>query len=131
MWVLDDYLKAFGEKVSRPSEGTEEDDTSQKELDIFKRPRIDYKKYTDKVLEGRRYNNNTKLRLYLSVWASIVVSCWLWKVGEILVNNSEHYKLSDSVLITLITTTTINVIGLVIIVMSDLFNGKSENKKND
>jgi len=50
----------------------------------------------------------------------------MWKVGEILVNNNEKYCLSDNVLITLLGTTTLNVLGIVAIAMYDLFNGKSE-----
>ncbi|WP_165624220.1 hypothetical protein [Flavobacterium oreochromis] len=52
----------------------------------------------------------------------------MWKVGEILVNNNEKYCLSDNVLITLLGTTTLNVLGIVAIAMYDLFNGKSEEK---
>ena len=71
---------------------------------------------------------NTKLRVYLSIWSSLLVTCWLWKVGEILVNNNEKYCLSDSVLNMLLGTTTLNVLGIVAIAMYDLFNGKSEDK---
>ena len=74
------------------------------------------------------YLFNTNLRVYLSIWASLVVSCWLWKVGEILMNNNDKYCLSESVLNMLLGTTTLNVLGIVAIAMYDVFNGKSEDK---
>ena len=86
---------------------------------------------TRRQLENKRFLTNTNLRIYFAIWASIVVSIWLWKVSEILSNNFQKYCLSDSVLITLLTTTTLNVLGLVAIVLHDLFNGKSEDKTNE
>ena len=78
--------------------------------------------------KSKRYILNTRLRMYLALWAAALVSSWMYKVGEIVVNNNEKYCLSDSVLITLLTTTTIEVIGIIAIVMKDLFNTKSEEK---
>ncbi|OWP78681.1 hypothetical protein BWG23_00920 [Flavobacterium oreochromis] len=75
-----------------------------------------------------RLRQNTLSRRYFVLWSSFLVSCWMWKVGEILVNNNEKYCLSDNVLITLLGTTTLNVLGIVAIAMYDLFNGKSEEK---
>lgn len=72
-----------------------------------------------------RFITNTRLRYYLVIWTSLLVSCWLWKVGE-LVGNSKEYALSDGVLVALLTTTTVNVLGIIAIVMKDLFNGGSE-----
>lgn len=73
-----------------------------------------------------RLRQNTLSRRYFVLWSSFLVSCWMWKVGEILVNNNDKYCLSDNVLITLLGTTTLNVLGIVAIAMHDLFNGKSE-----
>lgn len=75
-----------------------------------------------------RLRQNTFARKYFVFWSSFLVSCWLWKVGEILVNNNEKYCLSDNVLMMLLGTTTLNVLGIVAIAMHDLFNGKSEEK---
>lgn len=109
------------------SEPFSSDDKSKKEAELFKKGKS-YPKTTLQDLKGKRYSINTKLRVYLSVWASLVVSCWLWKVGEILVNNNDKYCLSDSVLNILLGTTTLNVLGIVAIAMYDVFNGKSEDK---
>lgn len=77
-----------------------------------------------------RLRQNTLSRRYFVLWSSFLVSCWMWKVGEILVNNNDKYCLSDNVLMTLLGTTTLNVLGIVAIAMHDLFNGKSEEKIN-
>ena len=75
-----------------------------------------------------RLRQNTLSRRYFVLWSSFLVSCWMWKVGEILVHNNDKYCLSDNVLMTLLGTTTLNVLGIVAIAMHDLFNGKSEEK---
>lgn len=80
-----------------------------------------------KEAELNRYNQDTQHRGNLSVWAGALVSFWLVSVLLILVGNNSSYKLHDSVLITLLGTTTLNVLGLMVIVLSDLFN-KSKNK---
>tara|TARA_R110002033_G_scaffold158287_1_gene194422 strand:+ start:1762 stop:2121 length:360 start_codon:yes stop_codon:yes gene_type:complete len=94
---------------------------------------IDNGKINDDILrtaKNKRYILNTNLRIYLAIWASLIVSTWMYKVGEILVNNNDLYCLSENVLITLLTTTTIQVIAIVAIAMKDLFNKKSEEKIN-
>lgn len=78
------------------------------------------------IAKINRFIVNTRLRGNLSYWASALVSLWLGFVGVILWNNESQFCLSDSVLNTLITTTTINVIGIILICFRDLFNGKSE-----
>ncbi len=77
-----------------------------------------------------RYIQNTELRGTLSRVFTIIIACWLLAVILILVgNNCNHYNLSDSVLITLLTTTTIQVLGMMLIILWDLFPGK-KNKKD-
>lgn len=73
-----------------------------------------------------RYLANTTLRKTMSKWAAWLISIWLLIVATILMLNNFVFCLSDSVLNTLITTTTINVIGIILICFRDLFNGKSE-----
>ena len=109
--------KSTGESIS---------EESQKELESFESRNPKYDSETRDAIEQKRYTANTRLRVYLAVWASVIVFGWLVCVLVVLMLNDFWYKLSDSVLITLLTTTTINVLGLVIIAMSDLFNGKSE-----
>lgn len=73
-----------------------------------------------------RYLINTTLRKNMSKWAACLVSVWLFLVGFVLLFNDLFICLSDSVLNTLLTTTTINIIGIILICFRDLFNGKSE-----
>lgn len=75
--------------------------------------------------ELKRYNHDTSHRNGLIIWAATVVSLWLLCVIFIITGNSEKYKLSDTIMVTLLTTTTVNVLGLMIIVLNDLFRGKA------
>ncbi|QEE50337.1 hypothetical protein FUA48_12340 [Flavobacterium alkalisoli] len=73
-----------------------------------------------------RFDTNTTLRKQMSYWAAVIVSLWLGFVAVVLLYNNTRLCFSDGVLNTLITTTTINVIGIILICFRDLFNGKSE-----
>lgn len=86
----------------------------------------DYRKKTIDQLKADRYHNNTGLRTILARWALSIVTAWLGIVAIILMYNNDEFCLSESVLITLLTTTTANVLGLIYIVMKDIFHGKSE-----
>lgn len=88
-----------------------------------------YLKKTFDDLFNDRYTQNTKMRKKLARWAMWVVSLWMATVLVILVFNEKWLIcLSTPVLITLLTTTTANVLGLVAIVLYDLFGGKSESR---
>ena len=81
--------------------------------------------------ELKRYTDDSWSRKVLMVWAAIVVSIWLLLVIFILTfNNLFNFQLSDTVLSVLLGTTTLNVLGLMIIVLQDLFRGKLERKFN-
>lgn len=70
----------------------------------------------------RRYKKDTILRKSLAVWVKWTVSLWLLGVFVIiLVNSFRKLNLSDGVLIALLTTTTINILGLAAIVLRGLF----------
>lgn len=89
----------------------------------------EYQENTFDNLFNKRYTQNTQLRRHLARWAAYVVSIWMLFVLLILVLNEKWLIcLSDSVLITLLGTTTANVLGLVAIVLYDLFNRKSEKR---
>ena len=76
-----------------------------------------------------RYIQNTELRGTLARVFTMIISLWLLAVILILVGNScNHYNLSDSVLNTLLTTTTIQVLGMMLIILWDLFPGKNNKK---
>lgn len=82
-----------------------------------------------KELEADRYNSDTKDRKWLAVWTAIVVSVWLLIVLLILIfNRILCVYLSDRVLITLLGTTTLNVLGLSFIVLRGHFNS-SQNRE--
>jgi hypothetical protein len=86
------------------------------------------KELEDKFTKSKtkRYKANTKLRRQLAEWATAVVSVWLFLVLTILSLNDG--RLSDNVLMTLLGTTTLNVLGLMAIVLRGLFD-KDENPK--
>ena len=75
-----------------------------------------------KILQADRYKSNTSDRKWLAIWTACVVSVWLIGVYVILLFNDKFICLNNSVLITLLTTTTINVLGLVLIVLRGHFN---------
>lgn len=75
-----------------------------------------------KKLEALRYMSDTSDRKWLGIWTAIVVSFWLLAVLLILVfNKACEISLSDSVLIALLGTTTLNVLGLSFIVLRGHF----------
>lgn len=79
--------------------------------------------------KNERYKKNTSHRGRLIAWSAFIVTLWLVGVWVLLylVGLHNDFRISDSVLITLLTTTTINVLGLMIIVLKDLFNDNSGN----
>lgn len=77
-----------------------------------------------KKLEYQRYSSDTRDRRWLAIWAAVVVTLWLGAVLIILVNSS-CLNLSEAVLITLLGTTTLNVLGLTFIVLKGHFGSTS------
>ncbi|THF51830.1 hypothetical protein E6C50_08730 [Flavobacterium supellecticarium] len=75
-----------------------------------------------------RYRINTILRVVFSAVYTGILAYWLYSVLHIVqYNNLYYYKLSDHVLLGLLATTTANVIGLVVIVLKNLFPMQSGN----
>lgn len=68
-----------------------------------------------------RFKTDTSLRKILSFIFTFVIIVWLGFVLAILCKNSVWFKLSDGVLITLITTTTVQVIGMMLVILRNLF----------
>jgi len=82
------------------------------------------------IQEVVRYRQDTKERKLLSHWVIWVVSSWLLLVMIVVsLNSLLNFKLSDSVLITLLATTTANILGLAYIVLDGLFNLNKNAKK--
>lgn len=67
-----------------------------------------------------RFRQDTRHRGLLVKWMMIVVSSWLFAVLAIL-SISQLLGISDSVLIILLATTTVNVLGLANIILKGLF----------
>jgi hypothetical protein len=66
--------------------------------------------------------DDISIRKNLSYWAAIVVSLWLLCVLAVLIlSGTSCLKLSDVVLSTLLATTTLNVLGLMFIVLKGYF----------
>jgi|SRR6218665_92277 len=82
---------------------------------------VDYDKDT-KRLKNERYEKNTLLRHDLAVIFSVIIFLWLL-CAIITLWNNQIFNLSDSVLITLLTTTTVQVLGMMAIILKDLFPG--------
>ncbi len=80
-------------------------------------------------LRNERFKNDTNWRCKLSWWVIIVDSVWLTSILVILFLNTQCIQLSDSVLLMLLGTTTVNVLGLAFIVLNGLF-GTNETSKN-
>ncbi len=100
---------------------------TSKELDIDSES-LDIQKDL-KRLENNRYHSDTKDRKWLAKWTAFVVTIWLTSVLLILVFNEDKICLSDKVLITLLGTTTLNVLGLSFIVLRGHFQAYFGHKK--
>ncbi|OIQ19329.1 MAG: hypothetical protein BM557_06395 [Flavobacterium sp. MedPE-SWcel] len=79
----------------------------------------------EKQAELDRYQADSTHRKKLILWATTLVSAWLAAVIIILLMvGFSIITLSDTVIGVLLGTTTINVLGLMAIVLKDLFKGK-------
>ena len=79
-------------------------------------------------LKNRRYKDNSELRRGLAIMFTLTINGWLFVVFLILLTNSQTLKLSDSVLIALLTTSSANVLGMMYVILKNLFpNGKDKN----
>lgn len=91
-------------------------------------------------IELHRIMENTSARRRLERWATRVIACYLLIVLIVLIINGllsffyDKYLINDNIMITILTTTTINIIGLVLIVLKGYFFNddfkKKPNKKN-
>lgn len=76
------------------------------------------------ILENQRYSSDTRDRKWLAVRTVYAVSAWLILVILVLFANHSFIHLSDAVLVTLLGTTTLNVLGLTAIILRGHFNAK-------
>lgn len=78
-------------------------------------------------LEVKKINSDIEDRKWLAKWSAYVVSGWLIFVIIILVTNNYYsLYLSDAVLITLLGTTTLNILGLSFIVLRGHFSSSQK-----
>ena len=118
---MNDKFQAISESASV----TSPDGQSQKENRKYSNS--SYPEATSDVLRRARYRDNTGLRKCLALWSAGLVTLWMAAVMVVLfVNYTAELCLSNRVLIVLLSTTTLNVIGIVLVTMKDLFNGRSE-----
>ncbi|AXG73956.1 hypothetical protein DVK85_06735 [Flavobacterium arcticum] len=81
----------------------------------------------ERQAELERYEADSIHRKKLILWATTLVSIWLGAVIIILLSVGFNIiKLSDTVMATLLGTTTLNVLGLMAIVLKDLFKGRDK-----
>ena len=74
-----------------------------------------------KRLEIKKFGSDITDRKWLAIWSAFVVSIWLILVVVILFLNKCFLDLSDAVLMTLLGTTTLNILGLSFIVLRGRF----------
>lgn len=80
-------------------------------------------------LKNKRYASDTNWRCRLSWWVIIVDSVWLASVLLVLIFNRRCcIGLSDAVLMTVLGTTTLNVLGLAFIILQGLFSSEITHK---
>lgn len=66
-----------------------------------------------------------KLRKGFAIWATVVVSGWLLFIGFVVFSVGKSWLIySDGVLMTLLATTTVNVIALSVVIAKGLFPDK-------
>ena len=85
----------------------------------------DYDQHDYKWQKAKRFAKDTEHRGGLILWVKWVVSLWLGGVLFVVsLNSIVSINLSDSVLVTLLATTTANILGLAYIVLKGMFNTK-------
>lgn len=90
---------------------------------------IDNARIQNQILEDRlgnakvgRFIEDTILRRYLTYIFSFIIFLWLAAVISVLYfNHNLELNLSENVLITLLTTSSVNVIGMMLIILKNLF----------
>lgn len=74
-----------------------------------------------------RFSQDTRYRKYLANWVMFIVPCWLLAVVVIVfLQGFSIIKLDNEVIITLLATTTLNVLGLAYIVLKGIYPESKE-----
>ena len=80
-----------------------------------------------RVAKIRRFRMDTADRSKLAHKTYWLIVAWLSAVIVLLLGNSRLVHLSDSVIITLLATTTLNVLGLAVVVLNGYFRYMNQN----
>ena len=83
---------------------------------------IDFDKDDLPIQKSKRYGQDTRYRRYLANWVMFVVAIWLLAtIFVIAFNHHFGFNINETVCITLLATTTVNVLGLAFIVLKGIF----------
>lgn len=84
---------------------------------------LDFDSMTMEGQEALRYNSDTKERHSFSCWVRWINSAYLFAgVAVMVADGAQWIQLSDGVIITMLGTTTLNVLGLAFIILHGLFD---------
>ena len=89
-------------------------------------PEDDYDEHGIGWQQTKRYAQDTRLRVSLTKWLQWLIPIWLFCVIAIVSVSMFLGHLDSSVLIALLTTTTVNILGLPYIVLKGLFEPKKD-----
>lgn len=101
---------------------TPEEQTTQFVEFLSEVPQKEDAKYQKERASLKRYEQDTRSRKALTTWSSWVVSIYLAAIiGTLILNKPLGFELDNTVLVTLLGTTTLNVLGLMYIVLNGYF----------
>ena len=81
-------------------------------------------------LKNVRYRDNSDMRKALVIAFTTIIAFWLLSVLLILVgNNLNRYDLSENTLIAFLTTSSANVLGMMYVILKNLFPEKKDRNK--
>lgn len=115
-----DFLQKLEKKLDKSNHYSEED---------ISKAEAQEQTFEEKQQEAelQRYQDDSRHRKNLVKWATILINIWLGCVIAILIaTGMPLLELSDTVMVTLLGTTTVNVLGLMIIVLNDIFKGRGK-----
>ncbi|MGH1376662.1 MAG: hypothetical protein ACRBCK_09970 [Alphaproteobacteria bacterium] len=119
------------DKIRQPSEDQAEIATRQRERELHE-TEIERLQRKAEVLKQKNDNQNIKLRGKMFFWVMCVVSAWLIFIIVFMSMlfltgidmKGQHHIVEPSIVITLLTTTTVNIIGLPLVITQSLFKTK-------
>lgn len=124
MEIIDDDNESFLERLS---EEKTQDSKVQKAITKAIIKISGNKRNIQELVRLKRYNDTSDLRKHSAYWVMVVVSFWLILVVSIVFFcGFECMKLEPSVIIALLTTTTVNIIGLPLVLLQGLYPKEKE-----